>query len=147
MNRNPVELLSEEERKAVVEAIRQVERKSSAEIRVHLESHYFSDVLDRAVAVFDRLGMRKTEARNGVLLYVALKDRVSAIIGDENVNRYVGREFWKETDREMNAFFSEGRFTEGICGAILRIGEELQLHFPGGPEDANELPDDISYGD
>ncbi len=140
------DFFSEEEQRRVVEAIRAVERRSSVEIRVHVERRCPGRVLDRAAVVFERLGMRRTEARNGVLIYVAPADRVSAMLGDVNVDRYTGPGFWQQTLDEMNARFAHRHFAEGVCGAIARVGEVLQGHFPAGEDNPNELPDEISYG-
>ncbi len=143
----PSELFRPDEERAIVEAIRLAETSTSAEIRVHIENRCPGEVLDRAVAVFDRLEMRRTERRNGVLIYVALKDRRSAIIGDEQVNRLVSGAFWQERVAEMNGRFSQGSFSEGIVGAIDALRKALEVHFPHQPDDVNELPDDISFGE
>ncbi len=47
------------------------------------------DVLDRAAWLFKKLGMHKTAERNGVLFYLAVKDRKFAIIGDAGINAKV----------------------------------------------------------
>ncbi|MDR0954321.1 MAG: TPM domain-containing protein [Rikenellaceae bacterium] len=142
----PSALFTPQEETLLIEAIRRAEKATSGEIRIHVENHCSGEVLDRAVAVFDSLGMRETEARNGVLIYVALKDRRSAIIGDRGVNAHVGREFWQAAAEAMNARFAAGHFAEGIETAIGMLAEELRGHFPYQPDDVNELPDEISYG-
>ncbi len=143
----PSELFRPDEERAIVEAIRLAEKSTSAEIRVHIENRCPGEVLDRAVAVFDRLEMRRTERRNGVLIYVALKDHRSAIIGDEQVNRLVPDTFWQELVAGMNGRFSQGRFSGGIVEAIEALRQVLDEHFPHRPDDENELPDDISFGE
>jgi len=143
----PSSLFSEEEERLVVEAIRQAEQECSIEIRVHVENHCPGRVLDRAAVVFEKLNMRQTDARNGVLIYVALEDRVSAIIGDENVDKYMPPDFWQETDSKMNGYFTRRQFSSGIRWVIERIGEELKTRFPSTQDNKNELPDDISFGD
>jgi uncharacterized membrane protein len=143
----PSELFAPDEVKTIVEAIRRAERHTSAEIRVHVENRCPGEVLDRAVAVFDRLEMRRTERRNGVLIYVALKDRRAAMIGDENVNRLVHREFWLERVAGMGGHFARGSFAEGIREAVEALQSKLEMHFPHHSNDVNELPDDISFGE
>ena len=143
----PSALFNEEEERGIIDAIRRVEQECSVEIRVHVENHCPGRVLDRAAGIFDKLGMSQTEARNGILIYVALADRVSALIGDINVDKHTGADFWQETDHKMNGYFSRRRFAEGIAWAIARIGEELKSHFPTTWKNKNELPDDISFGD
>ncbi len=143
---NPASLFTKEQKTAITEAIRQAEAHTSAEIRVHIESKCPGSVLDRAVEVFSKLKMDRTADRNGVLVYVCLNDRKTAIIGDVNINKYVEKDFWQECYADMAARFSRGEFTEGICSAIGRLENELIAHFPHRKDDVNELPDDISFG-
>lgn len=132
---------------AITEAIRRAESVTSIEIRVHLESHCPLPVLDRAVAVFQALEMEKTAARNGILIYLAVKDHVSAILGDLNVNNRVHPGFWQECSDAMAVFFSRADYAGGICRAIEKLEEELKTSFPHQTEDVNELSDEISFGE
>lgn len=137
---------SAEQQKKIVDAIVSAERKSSAEIRVHIEKRCKGDVLDRAVDVFGQLKMNKTELKNGVLIYVAMKDHKTAIIGDENINKLVRREFWDNAYNAMKAHFSQSEFTEGICAAIMLLESEFAEQFPYQDDDVNELSNEISFG-
>ena len=56
---------SEAEKKQIVEAIEEAELNTSGEIRLHVEASCKADVLDRAVYIFEKLDMHKTELRNG----------------------------------------------------------------------------------
>ena len=69
---------SKEQQAQILESVREAESETSGEIRVHIESSLKGDVLDRAAWLFKKLGMHKTAERNGVLFYLALKDRNSA---------------------------------------------------------------------
>lgn len=135
----------EEER--IVEAIRESELRTSGEIRVFIESRCrFVDPVDRAAEVFFGLQMEKTEDRNGVLLYVAMKDKQLAIFGDEGIHARVGSEYWKaEVGKILREFRSE-HHVEGIITIVRDIGEALVDHFPYEQEDRNELPDNIVFG-
>ena len=90
--------------------------------------------------------MDRTELRNGVLIYVAVKDRKTAIIGDQGINQYVHREFWDTCYRTMSSHFTIGDFSGGLCAAIGLLPRELCEHFPHQSDDVNELPDEISFG-
>ena len=69
------------ERDRVRAAIAEAERATSGELRVHLEDRCEEDVLDHAAFIFDELGMHRTAARNGVLIYVSVGDHRLAVIG------------------------------------------------------------------
>ncbi|MGM0375148.1 MAG: TPM domain-containing protein [Bacteroidota bacterium] len=140
------DLFTKEERKQITDAIKEAELNTSGEIRVHIEKKCPEDVLDRAAFWFRKLKMHKTEKRNGVLFYLALKDHKFAIIGDAGINAVVPEGFWDNIKDTMAGHFKEGEFTRGISEGILMSGEQLKKHFPYQSDDVNELSDDISFG-
>ena len=143
---SPKKLFSEKDKETLIQAIKEAEKRSSAEIRIHIENHCSGAVLDRATAVFHKLEMHKTELRNGVLIYLALKDRQTAIIGDMGINALVPKEFWQNCYDTMAAHFSQGDFVGGIVSAIENFQDDLGKLFPHQPDDVNELSDEISFG-
>lgn len=134
------------EKDRILTEIEKAERLTSGEIRVHVESRAGKDSLARAKEVFEQLGMTKTQERNGVLIYLAVKDRKFAIIGDQGIDRVVPSNFWAETRDRMNALFKEKKFAEGVCLGIALSGEHLATFFPCRPGDVNELTNEISEG-
>ena len=76
-----------EEQQLIIEAIQNAERMTSGEVRVFVESKCsYMDAIDRAAELFFQLEMQKTDDRNAVLLYVAMKDRQLAVFGDEGIH-------------------------------------------------------------
>ncbi|GAB2765366.1 TPM domain-containing protein [Salinimicrobium soli] len=139
------EFLSETEEEEVVEAIRQAEKKTSGEIRVHIEKTCKGDIWPRAMEVFHLLKMDNTRENNGVLIYVAIEDRNFVIYGDKGINEVVPKDFWETTKDEIVAQFKKGNFKQGLINGILKAGEELEKHFPWDEgTDKNELSDKIS---
>ena len=136
--------LSEKDEEAIVEAIRQAEKKTSGEIRVHIERHTDKDPFDHAVELFHQLKMDNTKLQNGVLIYLAIDDRNLVILGDKGINDVVPENFWETTKDLMLAHFKKGNFKQGLIDGILMAGKQLQDHFPWDSEDKNELPDQIS---
>lgn len=136
-----------QENEAIVNAIRAAEKRTSGEIRVFIESRCsFVDPVDRAVEVFFGLKMDKTEDRNGVVLYIAMKDQQLAVFGDKGIHEKVGTEFWNKEVNKMLSSFSRENYTDGIVQIITEIGDALVSNFPYENEDRNELPDDIVFG-
>ena len=127
------------------QAIMNAELDTSGEIRVHIENTCKGDAMDRALAVFKKLGMEKTESRNGVLIYLAIKNRKFAIIGDEGIHATVTENFWESIKNKMLNRFRDNHFTEGLIEAITETGKQLKTYFPHKSDDVNELPDDISF--
>lgn len=138
---------TEEERKRIERAIRDAELETSGEIRVHIEKRCPGDVLDRAAFIFEKLGMHKTEKRNGVLIYLAVESRKFAFIGDAGIHAVVPEGFWDNLKMKALVYFREDRFTDGLVEVIGEIGHYLQKHFPIQKDDVNELPNEISFGD
>ncbi|NJY61840.1 TPM domain-containing protein [Salinimicrobium sp. CDJ15-81-2] len=138
------EFLSEEEEAEVVDAIRRAERKTSGEIRVHIEKTSKGEIWDRAMEVFHLLKMDNTKEDNGVLIYVAIDDRKFIIYGDKGINAVVPKDFWETTKDAIASEFKKGNFKQGLIDGILRAGHELQAHFPWEEGDTNELSDKIS---
>jgi uncharacterized membrane protein len=89
--------------------------------------------------------MEKTASHNGVLIYLAVKNRKFAIIGDTAIHNFVTENFWDSVRNKMMDHFRENHFTEGLVEAITETGKQLKIHFPYQTDDVNELPDDISF--
>ena len=136
---------TKEQQAQILASVREAELETSGEIRVHIETSFKGEVLDRAAWVFGKLGMHKTALRNGVLFYLAVKDKKFAIIGDGGINAKVPAGFWDDISDLLRKNFIEGKFTEGLSEGILLAGEHLKKHFPHRLDDVNELPDEISF--
>lgn len=136
---------TKEEQQNIVAAIKEAELNTSGEIRVHIENHCKEEALERAAEVFYDLKMNHTAARNGILFYLAVKDRKFAIIGDEGINKEVEHDFWNDIKDEMISNFKENKFAEGLIVGILKCGDKLKEYFPYQNDDVNELSDEISF--
>lgn len=127
----------------VTAAIGAAEKLTSGEIRVMVSRQAATDPIARAQKEFTRLGMTKTQARNGVLIFVAPVSQTFAIIGDEGIHRECGPAFWDELAAAMREHFKAADYTAGLVSGIARAGEFLGGHFPRQADDKNELPDDV----
>lgn len=136
---------TKEEQQKIVAAIKEAELNTSGEIRVHIENHCKEEALERAAELFYDLKMNHTAARNGILFYLAVKDRKFAIIGDEGINKEVEHDFWNDIKDEMISNFKENKFAEGLIAGILKCGDKLKEYFPYQNDDVNELSDEISF--
>ena len=141
-------LFNEEDNRIIVKAIRHAEQRTSGEVRVFVESRCsWVDAIDRAAEIFFTLQMEKTEQRNAVLVYIALKDRQLAVFGDEGIHKKVGTEYWHKVVAEMLSTFNKEDYAKGIAECVIQIGEALTTHFPfDRGTDKNELPDTIVFG-
>ena len=142
------DFFSHNEKERILEALRLAEQRTSGEIRIFVESRCrFVDAVDRAAELFFQLRMEATTERNGVLLYIAVKDHQVAVFGDEGIHQKVGAQYWEAEVAKMLRHFREQHLADGVVECSGDIGEALHQHFPyNRGTDKNELPDDIIFG-
>jgi uncharacterized membrane protein len=141
------EFIDRLEHDRIVQAIRDAEAKTSAEIRVYVQrGELKADPLLAAQDKFQQLGMHRTADRNGVLIYVAPRSRRFAVVGDQGIHERCGAAYWQEVVDAMAGHFRSERFSDAIVGAIRGVGEQLARHFPNTGTNGNELPDEIVEG-
>ncbi len=136
--------LSRKDKDLIIQAIIEAEKKTSGEIRVHVENKAEKDPFLRAEEVFYELGMHNTQERNGVLFYLAVKERKFTILGDEGINNKVPDDFWEGIKNIMTAEFSQERFVSGLTKSITLAGDALAEYFPYRHDDVNELANEVS---
>ena len=139
------EFLTRLDQKRIIDAIAAAERRTSGEIRVHVQPIVVGgEIRDVAERTFERLGMTKTALRNGVLLFIACEEHRFVILGDRGIDEKVPAGFWDESAAKLTMRFRAGQFTEGIVEAIHSAGEELLHYFPRSEADINELSNEIN---
>lgn len=141
-------LFAEEDIAKLKQAIAIAEKSTSGEIRVFVESRCrYVDATDRAAELFLELGMFNTEARNGVLIYLATKDQQLAIWGDQGIHDQLGNAYWQHRVSEMLTAFDKNDYIAGIVLCVEEVGKALSTHFPySKQDDQNELSDEILFG-
>lgn len=127
----------------VVAAIAAAEQRTSGEIRVLVSRTAATEPVVAAQKHFERMGMTRTAARNGVLIFVAPSSRNFAIIGDSGIHEKCGESFWRLLAAAMELHFKRGEFTEGLVHGIDRAGALLAENFPRAGNDRNELSNDV----
>lgn len=137
--------LTDEQEKAVVDAIGRAEEDNLGEVRVHLEKRckHEEGALARAREKFYELGMCQTEDSTGVLLYVAIKDRVTAVYAGPGIHTCCAETFWQDVTDQIAQGYESGKPAEGLVAAVDKVGDLLREYVPGEKED-NELPDEVT---
>ena len=131
----------------IEQAIQNSEANHSGEIRFAIETALPLKALwrdespeERAIEVFSLLRVWDTEDNNGILIYLLLADKKIEIIADRAINKVVDKKAWQGITQQMESFFKEGRFADGVIFGIEEAGKHLQTHFPLNDHDENELP-------
>ncbi|HYK05767.1 MAG TPA: TPM domain-containing protein [Thermoanaerobaculia bacterium] len=138
------DFIAQLDQERIVEAIATAEAMTSGEIRVHIQPKAHGDIRTVAERTFERLGMTKTDLRNGVLLFIACEEQRFTILGDRGIDEKVPAGFWDEIAAKLTIQFKAGELTDGIVDAIHSAGDELRHYFPRSESDVNELTNDIN---
>ena len=121
------------------------EKRTSAEIKVIIDSKGGKDLRKRARGLFKKYGLYKTAQRNGVLILVQPTIRKFLIYGDKGIHKNVGQGFWDEVRDTMLACFMENRHADGLSIGIHLIGEILARFFPHQEGDINEISNRVEF--
>jgi hypothetical protein len=140
-------LLSDLQRDQLVQAIKEAEKGTRGELRIHIEDKCKGHPLHRAHEVFMKLKMQETKERTGVIIYLAAKDRKFAIYGDKGIDEQVHENFWEGIKENAIAFFKKEEYFSGLQMAVTEVGKILHEHFPAYTENPDELSNEISFGD
>ena len=133
------------DKERVEKAIEAAESITSGEVRVAVSPLFWGDVRKVAERTFDRLGMRDTAERNGVLLFVVPSRRRFVVLGDVAIHEKVHPGFWEEVAAEISHHFRSGDFTGGLVTALERLSTELSTHFPRRADDLDELSNAVVF--
>ena len=135
-------------REAIRRAIAEREQRHRCELRFVVEAEIGTLGLlrgqsprARAVHLFPRLGVHRTEERTGVLIYVLLADRKVEIVADQGIAAKVSPAEWRDACALMQEAFRAGRFEEGAVAGVVAVSTLLERHFPARGDNRNELPD------
>jgi uncharacterized membrane protein len=138
------EFLAMLDQQRIVDAIAAAEKRTSGEIRVHVQPLARGDIRTVAEKTFERLGMTKTALRNGVLLFIACEEQRFTILGDRGIDENVPAGFWDEIAAKLTIRFQHGELTAGIVEAIESAGRQLGSYFPRATDDVDELANEIN---
>ena len=100
---------------------------------------------DRAIEVFSQLRVWDTERNSGVLIYLLLADRSIEIVADRGVYAKMSQQELQSICSGIETACKQGRFSEGVVGAIEGVTRHLVKHFPASRTAGNELPDEPAF--
>ncbi|MEK6552052.1 MAG: TPM domain-containing protein [Bacteroidota bacterium] len=128
--------------------IKEMEKNTSGEIRVTVKekkSFFNRKKQIRALAEkeFYKLKMHNTRDKTGILLFLLLNERQFYILADKGIHEKVGEGTWQNVRDEIQLYFHDGKFSEGLLWGIDRVGKILSEHFPVKPDDRDELSNEV----
>lgn len=101
-------------------------------------------VIEAARATFYQRGVHHTAGRTGVLVYIALTERMAELVGDDAVVRLIEPTAWARACAAIDV--AVGRGGAATAQALRALAPLLAAALPRHVEDLNELPDAIDEG-
>lgn len=136
--------LTKNELRFLENVIQQAELLTSGELRLYMERESNeADLMKRAQYIFQQLAMHQTEQRNGVLIYVAYRERKIAIWADEGIYTKVATDFWDQIIEQTIRILKQGKRRRAMEYCIWETGKALATYFPYQQGDRDELSNEI----
>ncbi|MFO0416431.1 MAG: TPM domain-containing protein [Pseudomonadota bacterium] len=133
----------------IEEVVTEVERATSAEIKVVVEIALgFSDLRakrtarERALEVFGLERMWDTDANNGVLLYLLIAERDAEIVADRGFNNLVTERQWRDICEKLEQDVAAIGFVPAVIATVRRIGELASAAYPA-IDDRNQISNEV----
>lgn len=117
-----------------------------SQIRIYLagDTRVEEMVRLRAMQYFLDHEVFNTRHRTGILLFISAMERKVVVLADSGINAVVQAEQWEEVVRVVIDGIRKKQVSQGIVRAIgLCKTLLLENGFVVGPDDINELPDDL----
>jgi putative membrane protein len=92
---------------------------------------------------FDELGVEKTRARSGLLVYVALFERAAVLVPDAGLVSEPLLQALSKARVDLDQAVKRGDF-DGFLAVLLGLGPVAAAALPRKPDDENELCDDVA---
>lgn len=127
--------------------LRDAERVSSCEFRVHLETGEAELTAASATRLFARLGMTSTRLRNGVLVAISPRRGEVLIVVDTGILEVASTRLLHRSIAAMATTLERGGDPAAAVGdEIVHLARALARWFPIQDDDIDELPNDLSVG-
>jgi putative membrane protein len=99
--------------------------------------------LRSARAAFVARGVADTTGRTGVLLHVAVVERIATVIADSGVRRAIPEAAWTQACAPLIAAVARGEPATAVAPHIAALGALCGVHLPRQADDINELSDEV----
>ena len=100
-------------------------------------------VEEAARATFVERRVHSTTGRTGVLLYVSVLEREAALVVDLGVEALAATDGWRRAVAELETAVRGGADGNAVALRLRALGDLLAPVLPCGPDDVNELPDEV----
>lgn len=99
--------------------------------------------LRNARAAFVARGVADTRGRTGVLLHVAVVERIATVIADLGVRQAIPEAAWTAACAPLRAAVARGEPASALSPHLAALAELCSRHLPRQDDDVNELSDEV----
>jgi putative membrane protein len=96
-----------------------------------------------AQSTFYEKGVRMTQGRTGILVYVSLLEQAVEVVLDGGVRQAVAMEPWDQAVARIERELRKTGDGVAVAKTIAALGEILATYLPRAGGDVNELPDEV----
>jgi len=96
-----------------------------------------------ARAIFQKAGIRKTNAKIGTLIFVSVFEQKVCILPDDGAKMAVPQEDWDSLNLNLNSIFKAKNPADALIGQLKICKSIFSSYIPPIENDINELPDDL----
>ncbi len=100
-------------------------------------------VRERALRAFYEKGLYRTVHHTGILYFISLLERKVWVLADKGIHEKIRQNTLNRLAGIVSKGIHEDRAFESLMAAIAETGDLLAEHFPVGPGDKDELPDEV----
>jgi len=111
--------------------------------RIVPKAAYRAVAREAALDQFLAHGIAQTEGRTGILIYVAVQERLVEVVADSGVHQLLGHDAWSEICAAVATHAEQGHLGEGLVAAAERAGVLLSRHLPRTAGDTDALPNHV----
>jgi putative membrane protein len=101
----------------------------------------YEHVRDAARAAFVEKRVHATRGRTGLLVYIAVRERLVELVGDLAIDDKIGRKTLIAWAEQLEATLPHG--AAATAKALVAFAPELAKELPHMEDDINELPDSV----
>ncbi|MEP0862246.1 MAG: TPM domain-containing protein [Ignavibacterium sp.] len=142
--------LNDDELLRISNTIKDVEKKTSAEILVVIKErrNFFEkqkSIRELAETEFQKSGITATKEKTGVLIFILLTDKQFYILADKKISDKIEQKILDNIANQMSNTFRSGNFSKGIIDCINAMSDILSKHFPVLPDDIDEISNKVRF--
>ncbi len=102
-------------------------------------------VKERAIRAFYEKGLYRTKDNTGVLFFISLLEHKVWVLADKGIHEKIKQPVLNKLAQEIAQGIKEGRAAEALINAVKEAGRLLTQHYPCGPDDINELSNQLLF--